>query len=51
MKRQSLVRCRGTRFGNSIDSIMPMQNTNFSGCIKELTKVLGADEETKSHLH
>ena len=24
---------------------------NFSGNRKELTKVLGADEETKSHLH
>ena len=38
-------------FGNSIDSTLSVQNENFSGSRKELTKVLGADLKTKSHLH
>ena len=39
------------RLRYSVDTIMPMENTNFSGNAKEFTTVLGADEETKSHLH
>ena len=34
-----------------MDSTIPVQDTNFSGNRKELTKVLGADEETNSHLY
>ena len=34
-----------------MDPIIPVQNQDFSGDGKELTKVLGADVETKSHLH
>ena len=45
------IRCSGTRLGNTVDTIIPMTNKNFSGNIKELTKVPGADQETKSHLH
>ena len=37
--------------GHSMDPAVSVQNINFSGNGKELTKVLGADEETKSHLH
>jgi len=48
---QSSIRCRGTRFGNSMDSILSVQNQNFSRNRRELTKVLGADVETTSHLH
>ena len=52
ISKQSLIRCRGTRFGNSVDSIISVQNPNFKGNRKELAKkVLGADAETKSHLH
>ena len=32
-----------------MDSILSVQNQNFSGNRKELTNVLGADVETKSH--
>ena len=39
------------QLGNSVDPILSVQHKNFSGNGKELTKVLGADEETKSHLH
>ena len=48
-QQSSISRC-GTRFGNSVVTILPMWNKNFSGNKKELTKVLGA-KETKSHLH
>ena len=30
-----------------MDTVAPVQNKNFSGNIKELAKVFGADEETK----
>ena len=49
--KQSSIRCRGTRLGNSVDPILSVQNKNSSGNGKGLTKVLGADEETKTHLH
>ena len=49
---QSSIRCGGTRLGNSVDTITPVQNQNFSGNRKELAKVLGADVgQPKSHLH
>ena len=48
---QSLIRCCGTRFGNSVVTILPTQNKNFSGNPEEPTEVPGADKETKSHLH
>ena len=48
---QSSIRCCGTRFGNTVDTIIPKYNKNFSGNTMELAKVLGADEETQSHLH
>ena len=38
-------------FDNTVDTVIPMQNKNFSGNAEELTQVLGADEETQSHLH
>ena len=39
------------RFGPSMDSILSVQNKNFSGDGKEGTKVPRVDEETKCHLH
>ena len=48
---QSSTRCSGTGFGNSVGSILSVQDQNFSGIRKELAKVLGGDEETKSHSH
>ena len=35
----------------SMDSILSVQNRNFSSNRTELTKILGADVETKTHLH
>ena len=32
---------------HSMDSMLPVQNKNFSGEGEEFTKILGADEETK----
>ena len=51
ISKQSPIRCRGTRFGNSMDSIISVQNQNFTRNRKEFAKVLGADAETKSHLN
>ena len=48
--KQSSTRCSGTRLGNTVDTIIPMWNRNFWGNAEELATVLGADEETKSHL-
>ena len=39
------------RLGNSMDSILSVQNKHSSGNWKELAKVLGADAESQSHLH
>ena len=41
----------GTGFGNTVVTIQPMQNKNFSGNPEEPDEVPGADEEAKSHLH
>ena len=43
--------CSSTRIGNTVDTIIPVCNKNFTRNGKQLTTVLGADEETKSHLH
>ena len=49
---QSSIRCGGTRLGNSVDTMKPVQNQNFSGNRKELAKVLGADVgQPKNHQH
>ena len=42
---------RGAGFGHPTDPVVSVQNKNFSGSTKEHAEVLGADEETKSHLH
>ena len=42
---------RGAGLGHPMDTIIPMYNKNFSGHPEEPIEVLGADEETKSHLH
>ena len=34
-----------------MDSILSVQNQDFSGNGEDLAKVLGADEEAKSHLY
>ena len=51
ISKQSPIRCRGTRFGDSVDPILSVQNQNFKRNGEELAKVLQADEETQSHLH
>ena len=44
--------CRGgSRLGNSVVTILLMQNKHFPGGSEEPNKVPGADKETKSHLH
>ena len=50
ISKQSPIRCRGTRFGNSMDPITSAQNKNFKGNRKKPAKVRGADAETQSHL-
>ena len=42
-------RC-GTRFGNTVVTILPMQNKNFSGDPEEPNAVPGADVEAKKSL-
>ena len=51
ISKQSSICCRGAGLGYPMDPVVSVQNKNFSGNGKELAKVLGADEETKSHLH
>ena len=34
ISKQSPIRCSGTRLGNTVDIILPMQNKNFSGNAK-----------------
>ena len=51
ISKQSSIRCSGTRFGNTVDTIIPMKNKNVSGNTEERAKVLGADKETKSNSH
>ena len=51
ISKQSSICRGGTRLGNTMDTILHMWNKNFSGNTNDLAKVLGADEETKSHLH
>ena len=49
---ETIIVCsRGAGLGHPMDPVISVQNKNFSGNTKELAKVLGADEETKSHLH
>ena len=44
--------CRGgTRLGNTVDTIIPVQIKNFPGDPEEPYEVSGASEETESHLH
>ena len=50
ISKQSPIRCRGTRFGNSMDPIISAQNKNFTWNRKKLAKVRGADAETQSPL-
>ena len=49
-KKSPICSC-GARMRNSMDSIISVQNKNCAGNWKELAKVLGADQETQSHLH
>ena len=49
--QQSSIRRCGTRFGNTVVTILPVQNKNFSGDPEEPNEVPGADEETKSDSH
>ena len=39
------------RYAVEVDTILPVQNKNFSGDPEEPNEVPGADEEAKSHLH
>ena len=49
ISKQSSICCRGTRFGNSTDSIPSVQNKKFSGDRKDFTKVPRAVAKTKSY--
>ena len=51
ISKQSPIRSRGTRSSHSMDSILSVQNKNFSGDGKEFTKVSRADGKAKSHSH
>ena len=48
ISKQSSICCRGTRFGNSTQSIPSVQNQNFSQNRKEFTKVPRAVAKTRS---
>ena len=45
------MRRGGTRLGNTVVTVQPVQNKNFPGDPEEPNEVPGADKETKSHLH
>ena len=51
ISKQLPICSRGAGLGHPVDPVLSVQNKNFSGITKELAKVLGADQETKSHLH
>ena len=51
ISKQSPMCSRGQRLGYSMDSVIFVQDKNFSGNWKELAKVLGADSETRNYLH
>ena len=51
ISKQSSICNRGTRLSYPTDPVVSVQNKNFSGNRKELSKILGADKETQSHLH
>ena len=51
ISEQSPIRCRGTRSCHSMDSVLPVQNLNFSGNGKEFTKVSRTVTKAKSYLH
>ena len=49
--KQSSIRCRGAGLGHPMDTVLSVQNQDFSRNRKELAQFDGADEEAKSHLH
>ena len=49
ISKQSQICIRGTRLGNSMDSILSVQNENFSGDGQELTKVSPPVGDAESH--
>ena len=51
MSKQSSIRSCGAGLSHSMDPGISVQNKNFAGNTKELVKVPGTREETKSHLH
>ena len=51
ISKQSPIRSRGARFSNSMDSILSVQNKNFSGDGKEFTKVSRSVRKAKSQIH
>ena len=50
ISKQSSICSRGAGLGHPMDPVVSVQNRNFSGNTKELAKVLGAEQETKSQL-
>ena len=48
IRKQSPIRCRRSRSCHSVDSILPVQNEDFTGDGEELTKVPRAVTQTKS---
>ena len=51
ISRQSPVQSRGSRSCHSMDSILSVQNGNFSGNGKEFTEISRAVTKAKSYLH
>ena len=51
IKEQSPIRCRGSRSCHSMDSILSVQNKDFTGDGKEFTKVPRAVTQAKSYLY
>ena len=49
ISKQSSTCSRGAGIGHPMGPVVSVQIKNFSGDRKELAKVLGADDETKSH--
>ena len=49
ISKQSSICCRGTRFGNSTESIPSVQNKKFSGDRKDFTKVPRAVAKTECY--
>ena len=51
ISKQSSICSRGAGSSHPMDPVVSVQNKNFSVNTRELAKVLGAEQEARSHLH